>query len=236
MEDPKEDWDWLAFLSKWHETEYDRRYTLENVVTTPITLLTGVFGLSYLLITQFDYKHSSLYYLLFFLIPLAVALGYAFRSAVFVYRSYAVVKKGVYKNIPDAALLRRHMDNLVAHYKEHDPASDGVQKFKEYFVELLADQITVNVVNNDDRTINIQKSKGPIMGALLGLLLTMPGFLTNQLRKPDPTYQVTILPNSANAMSETTSPLPPPPPMERQILDLPRPTQPLPQPLPKPSK
>ena len=228
MERPQADWDWLAFLSNWHEKEYERRYTLENVVVTPITLLTGVYGLSYLLATQYDFKHGSNFCACLFIMLLIVALCFAIYSSVYVYLSYAVVKKKIYKNIPDPELLRQHMDDLVAHYKQHEPAEDGVQRFKDYFVGLLAQQITVNVVNNDNRTENIQKSKKPVMGALLALLLAMPCFLTNQLNRPDSTYQVAILPQSSTIMSKTATPPPPPPPRERQILDLPPPIRPTP--------
>lgn len=202
MERKQEDWDWLAFLSNWHEKEYERRYTLENLVVTPITLLTGAYGLSYLLVTQYDFKSSGLLCSSLFILPLVIALCFACYSSYFVYKSYAVVKNKTYWNIPNPTLLREHMDELVAHYKQQNPREDGTQKFKDYFVELLAKQITVNIINNDDRTENIQDSKKPVMGALLALLLTMPCFLINQLTKPDLTYQVSILPHAAKAINK----------------------------------
>jgi hypothetical protein len=209
MERPQSDWDWLAFLSNWHEKEYERRYTLENLVVTPITLLTGAYGLSYLLVTQYDFKHGGWLCASLFVLAIVVAVGFACYSSFYVYKSYAVVKGKVYKNLPNPTLLRTHMADLVDHYNQHDPEEDGARKFQEYFVELLATQITANVINNDDRTENIQDSKKPVMGALLALLLAMPCFLTNQLTKPDSTYQVSVLPHTAEAMSKPTSPLPP---------------------------
>jgi hypothetical protein len=214
MESPKAEFDWLTFLSNWHEKEYERRYTLENVVITPITLLTGAYGLAYLLFTQYDFKHSELFCSCLFVGSLVTALAFAVWSSFFVYKSYAVVKNKTYTNMPVAPLLRKHMDELVAYYKEHEPSADGVQKFKEYFVEMLANQISVNVENNDDRTVNIQQSKKPVMRAFLALFVALICFLFNQMQKPDPTYNVSLLPTTAMSKTATTPPpvLPTPPP------------------------
>jgi hypothetical protein len=242
---PQNEWDWLTFLSTWHSTEYERRYTLENVVTTPITLLTGAFGLQYLLTTQFDFESSGSLLTWFFVLPVATSFALCIYSSFYVYKSYAVLKNGVYKGIPDPKGLIFHMGGLVKHYRKHEPSSDGIQKFKEYFVKLLADQITVNVINNDDRTENIQKSKKPVMYALLALLFSLPCSLISQRNKPDQTYKVTLvraklamtdstisqLPTMENQQgaklplaadsSETSKPgskpPPPPPPRERSI-------------------
>ena len=226
---PQAEWDWLTFLSNWHEREYERRYTLENVVATPISLLTGVCAIFFLLVTQYDYKDSGRVCLSFFALALVAALLFAGRSIFWVFKSYAIVKNGVYKGVPEATALRKHMNELVAYYKEHDPTMDGVQKFKDYFIEVLADQITVNVANNDDRTKNIQLSKKPLMYAFAALFLSLPSFLFNQFTKPDPVHKVSIVSQPSATTSKPLAPPPPPVrPAERQILDLPPPTQPKP--------
>jgi hypothetical protein len=226
MENKPAEWDWLTFLSNWHEKEYERRYTLENVVATPIGLLTGAYAIIYLLLTQYDFKHNSLLAICCFALPLVLSLGFSFAAAYYVYKSYAVVKSKVYRGLPEANALRQHMNDLVTHYKEFEPHTDATQKFKEYFIELLADQITTNVVNNDERTRNIQQAKQPLMICFLALFLVLPSFLYNQLTKPDPVYQVTLTPVNTSTMAQEPKLIPsspPPPPKERQIQQIPKP-------------
>jgi hypothetical protein len=234
MENKPEDWDWLGFLLSWHEKEYERRYTLEGLVSTPIGLLTGAFALMYLFSTQYDYKHSSNFSTGCFLLPLVSSLAYALCSASHIYRSYAVVKNKVYRGVPDARALRQHMTDLVGYYKENEPQEDATRKFKEYFVELLSDQLTTNVLNNDERTRDIQNAKPPLRNSLLALLLILPAFFYNQINKPDTVYQVALAPTTTLPMSKqpATQPTAPPqkvtpvapvPPQERQIKEEPRP-------------
>ena len=212
---PKADFDWLTFLSNWHEKEYERRYTLENVLVTPITLLTGAYGLTYLLASQYDYKHTNYWALTLFGVALLAGFVLTCQSTFFAYKSYAILKNGVYKGIPDATSLRKHMDDLVLYYRQNEPTADGVQEFKDYFVDLLAQQITVNVVNNDDRTVNLQKSKKPIARAFIALAFALVCFFVNQLAKPDTVYQVSVIPQSSTSMSKTNAPTPQPgPPRE----------------------
>lgn len=230
MENKPEDWDWLGFLLNWHEKEYERRYTLEGLVATPIGLLTGAFALMYLFSTQYDYKHSSGFITGCFLIPLLASLLHALYSAFHIYRSYAVVKNQVYRGVPDAKALRQHMTNLVNYYKENEPQEDATRKFKEYFIELLSDQLTTNVLNNDERTRDIQNAKPPLRNSLLALILVLPAFFYNQVNKPDTVYQVTLAPQNVLPMPKEPSPSPqkvgpvaPTPPRERQIKGLPKP-------------
>jgi hypothetical protein len=229
MENKPEDWDWLGFLLNWHEKEYERRYTLEGMVATPIGLLTGAFALMYLFSTQYDYKHSSNFVTICFLLPLIGSLAFALYSALHIYRSYAVVKNKVYRGVPDAKALRQHMTNLVSYYKENEPQEDATRKFKEYFVELLSDQLTTNVLNNDERTRDIQNAKPPLRNCLLTLLFVLPAFFHNQINKPDTVYQVTLTPSTPPmaqqpaAPPQKVPPVAPSPPRERQIKEVPKP-------------
>ncbi|GAB3721202.1 hypothetical protein GCM10027594_01520 [Hymenobacter agri] len=232
-ERPKAEFDWLTFLSNWHEKEYERRYTLENVLVTPITLLTGAYGLTYLLASQYDYKHTNNWALVLFGLALLAGFVLTCQSTFFAYKSYAVLKNGVYKGIPDATALRKHMDDLVLYYRQNEPTADGVQEFKDYFVDLLAQQITVNVVNNDNRTVNLQKSKKPIARAFIALAVGLLCFFVNQWSKPDTVYQVAIIPQPSTSVSKTTTSPPqtvplrrPTPPPHREKLDIPPPNQP----------
>jgi len=122
------------------------------------------------------------------------------------------------------------MSNLVSYYKENDPKEDATRKFKEYFIELLSDQLTTNVLNNDERTRDIQNAKPPLRNSLLALLLVLPAFFYNQVNKPDTVYLVTLTsPNSSPMPKETPSspqkvtPVAPAPPRERQIKGEPKP-------------
>jgi len=169
MEKKPEEWDWLAFLLSWHEKEYERRYTLEGLVATPVGLLTGIYALIYLFSTQYDYKHSSALATACLAIPLATSCLLAFISATHVYYSYAVVKNKIYRGVPDANALRKHMGDLVVYYQEHSPQENATEKFKAYFIEILSDQITTNVLNNDERTRDIRKSKPWLRNSLLNM-------------------------------------------------------------------
>ncbi|GAB2850485.1 hypothetical protein [Hymenobacter ruber] len=190
------EWDWLPFLSNWHEKEYERRFTLDSAVSIPISLLTGIFAILYILSTQYDYTVFPFIVNCIYIASIGVTLYFACVGSYFIYKSYAIVKNKSYKNLSPALELTSYLSALKNHYGKNNEHLANAE-FKTWFVGELADQLNVNIENNDVRTENLQDAKPKVMYSLLCIAIPCIFLIFNNLYKKEPVHQVKFVSTSS---------------------------------------
>ncbi|MBN9350348.1 MAG: hypothetical protein J0H55_06655 [Chitinophagaceae bacterium] len=174
--------DRLNFLTTRYCEENQRQAALNNSLSIPIGILTGLFAITFFMFNSFSYStESSLFlkYLFSFLLfssfcSSIIVIYYLFKSYNNLFKSYE------YKELPFPKQLNDHykeLENYVIEYKnELEPDQNADSLYAQQFQEILINCLDRSIRNNDTKNKFLFLSRKFLLINIILVILTSVPF------------------------------------------------------------
>ena len=162
--------DKFELYKSFYDRENNRRDTLNNSISIPIGILSGLIAAIVFLTTKFNYKIQILSTWIFFVLT-AIAIVMMCFSVVYLVKSFNNFVKGY--DYMEIALLKdiEKYYNELKEYNEKDPDKTEAE-FKEYLQKEFIKYADHNAVINDNRSYSLYKSKQFLFFSIVVIALT----------------------------------------------------------------
>jgi len=190
----------LNFLIDWYHKENERHSNLNNSLSIPIGILTGLFALFFFLVKEFSFKNESHFYIKLLFISFLILACIFWLLVVFnLFRSYNNLFKGYeYKGLPYPTTLNEQyeiLEKFVNDNKKELDSDDTAQSFYEsQLIEMLSDDLNRNISNNDIKSRYLHIAKKYLLGCIIAVIISAAPFMAHYIQngKQDKIYNVDI--------------------------------------------
>lgn len=204
--------DHFEFHKELYHIENERRNTVNESLSIPIAIGTGLLSFLFYLVTTFDYTQSGFSVCFFLVLSIlgTIPLGFAVYSLI---RAFSNLTSGFeYKGLPYPEDLLEHRKKLIEHYTQYgNGAAEGEEKYQEYLLGKFAEHTNHNTLVNDQKTRHVFNAKRAMVYALVAMGIACIPFGYNYFHKTDPVSKVEVV-KVPVTIEETTQPQPPPKP------------------------
>ncbi|WP_430815217.1 hypothetical protein [Carboxylicivirga sp. RSCT41] len=160
----------LEFYKSIYERENLRRDVLNNSVSIPVGILSGLTASIVYLCTSFDYS-NGLYLKIFFLSFVTISAIILFISIIYLIKSFNNFHKGYdYREIALLKDIDKYYVELKEQYKKKPPKAE--RKFIKYMESEYITYADNNTQINDARSYDLYKSKQFLFYTLITIGLT----------------------------------------------------------------
>lgn len=186
--------DHFDFHKELYHIENERRSTVNESLSIPIAIGTGLLSFMFYLITTFDYSQAGCMKCLFIGLVILGALPLAF-SVYSLVRAFSNLTSGFeYKGLPYPEDLIDHRKKLIEYYTQYGKGqSEGEEKFEQYLLGKLAEHTNHNTLVNDQKTRHVFNAKRAMVYALVVMGITCLPFGYNYFQKSDPINKVEVV-------------------------------------------
>jgi hypothetical protein len=190
----------LDFLIDWYHKENERHSNLNNSLSIPIGILTGLFALFFFLVKEFSFKSESHFYIKLLFVSFLILACICWLLVVFnLFCSYNNLFKGYeYKGLPYPTILNEQYENLekfVSENKDELDSDDTAQNFYEsQLIEMLSDDLNRNLANNDIKSRYLHIAKKYLLGCIIAVIVSAVPFMVNYIQngKEDKIYNIDV--------------------------------------------
>lgn len=184
----------LEFHKELYHIENERRNTVNESLSIPIAIATGLLSFLFYLVTTFDYAQNGCSVCAFLVLSIigAIPLGFAVYSLT---RAFSNLTSGFeYKGLPYPKDLLEHRRKLIEHYTQYGAgATKGEEKYKEYLLEKFAEHTNHNTLVNDQKTRHVFNAKRAMVYSLVAMVVACFPFGYNYFHKTDPVSKVEVV-------------------------------------------
>lgn len=190
----------LDFLIDWYHKENERHSNLNNSLSIPIGILTGLFALFFFLVKEFSFKSEShLFEKVLFIIFLITAFLCWLMVVFNLFCSYNKLFTGYeYKGLPYPTVLNKQYSDLetfvIENKAELDEDDTAQNIYESQLIDMLSEDLNRNIANNDTKSAYLHTAKQYLLGCIIAVLLSSVPFMVNYIKngKEDKTYNVDI--------------------------------------------
>lgn len=155
----------LDFLIDWYHKENDRQSSINNSLSIPIGILSGLLALLFFLIKDYSYSNETNHIAIFVFALLIIASIICWVIVVInLFLSYNNLFKGYeYKGIPYPTILNNQYEGLEKFVEEQkdelDEKTSADSLFEQQFHEMLSEYLNRNIGNNDKKSSYLHVAK-----------------------------------------------------------------------------
>lgn len=173
----------IDFTIEWFHKENDRQISLNNSLSTPIGILTGLFALFFYMFTSFSFK-SELHFYIEFSFVLFILLSLLFWALVvfYLFKSYDnLFKTYEYKAIPYPSDLNDQYKKLEKYVEENKDLLDAKVNvdtlYEEQLIDMFSEYLNRNIENNDKKSKNLHIAKKLLLLCIISSFLCAIPFI-----------------------------------------------------------
>lgn len=177
-----------------YQIENDRRDSVNESLSLPVAIATGLLSFLFYLVTAFDYTQTGCNWWVFVVMS-AIGLVLLMVSVFYLIRAFNNITAGFeYKGLPYPKALFDHRRKLQEYYAQHgNGETEANEKFIEYLTEKFAEHADHNMQVNDRKMRNIFRAKRFMVFSLVGISLACFPFGCNFFNRSEPTTRVEIV-------------------------------------------
>lgn len=188
----------LEFYKGLHERELDRRDQLNNSISTPIGLISAIFGALFYFVANL-HGHPFCVPVITFLFAAFFSLFFLILTIWFLVKFYNNgTKSGFeYSGLPYAKNLNKYYIELKEHFQEEEGYNEAENQyadinFKQGLIEYYVDVVDNNAFINDQKAEYFYKAKKYLIFSIICLLVSVLPFLFIYMNKEEGVKKVSV--------------------------------------------
>ena len=202
----------LDFLKDWYQKEDDRQTALNNSLSIPIGILTGLFAIIFFLTNEFSFKEEENLWISLLFILLISSSAISWLVVIYnLFISYNKLLKGYeYQALPFPSQLNEQYENLEKWYEENKDqleTSDTVDSiYENQLIEMFTDYLEINISNNDTKAKHLFIAKKTLLITIIIVVISaIPYTLNKILTKSDDKIHKVEIQNHKGFQTQETS-------------------------------
>lgn len=176
----------FEFYKEQHLKEEDKKNEINNSLSLPLGVISGLVVALFYIITSFDYKISLIVNLIFLLLA-SIAIVFLLIATYHLIKAYTNFHNGYdYHYLPDTEELDKYYTDLDKYYNEHSSIeNNSSREFKDYIISCFVKTTDKNQKNNKQKSYHRYLSLKHLINSLLVIVLVLFPFGYNYYKKKD---------------------------------------------------